>query len=451
MSRLQDLVNQIDTLCQELKREITPADTVISSTAALLAALAQGGRYRLAPGIYAGNFVCRKPVSLHGPREAILVPLDIFTPTLTVLSNDVTLVGFTIQNGAPDRECVVVGSFGATSAADQPSYVILDGLLVAAGAKGGHRGIALHGAHLTVRGCRITNFFELGRESQGIWIHNGPGPYTIESNYVEASGENIMVGGDTVKIPGCVPADIIIRGNVCYKPDAWRTSGAFVKNGIELKMGRRVLIENNVIDGNWKNGQVGTPIVITTRNQYNDSPWVVIDEVIVRGNVTKRCADGYALSILGRDNNHPSGQTRRILVEHNLFTDSPRGVIVTNGVADDLTIRRNTFPGIAGTFLAFGDGVTSSPVVTPLTFTHNVFKHGEYGMNAGSFGFPQVVTFKAFTGNVIERDPRRSVFGPKPEQIPTPAGNTWVEPGQLASLLDPTTLQLKTGTAGYAS
>ena len=445
MTKLQDLIAQLDTLVRAIKTEVAAATAGVIATAdALTAAAAQGGTYRLAPGLYLGNFVVRAPLTLTGGRDAVLVPGDLFTPPLTVLASDVTLSGFTVKNGAPDRDTVVVGRFQATRVEDQPSRVTLDGLHVAAGASGGHRGIALHGSDLTVRNCRVTNFWEERRQSQGIWAHNGPGPYTIEHNYVEASGIGILTGGDAIKIPGCVPTDVIIRGNHCFKPEAWKANPDInVVCSIELKNARRAVIEHNLCDGNWRSVQDGWPFVLTTRNQNGDTPWVIVDDIVVRGNVTKRCPEGYAVNILGRDTNHLSGQTTKILIEHNLFTDSPSGFLIQNGVAADLTIRRNTLPAIRGTFLAFADSATPPRVITPLTFVDNVFKHGEYGMNAGDYPYPfaPIVTFQAFTGNVIERDSRR--------QVKTPPGQTWVEPGALATLLDPTTFKLKIGTAGY--
>ena len=444
MTKLQDLIAQLDTLVLAIKAEVAAATAgVIATSDALTSALLHGGTYRLTPGLYTGNFVVGAPLTLTGGRDAVLVPGDLFTPPLTVLASDVTLSGFTVKNGAPDRDTVVVGRFQATRAEDQPSRVTLDGLHVAAGASGGHRGIALHGSDLTVRNCRVTNFWEERRQSQGIWAHNGPGPYTIEHNYVEASGIGILTGGDSIRIPGCVPTDVIIRGNHCFKPEAWKANPEInAVCGIELKNCRKGLIENNLVDGNWKSAQDGWPFVLTARNQYGDTPWVIVDDVIVRGNVTKRCPEGYAVNILGRDTKHPSAQTQRILIEHNLFIDSPQGFLIQNGVAADLTIRRNTLPGIRGNFLAFADSQTPPRVVTPLTFVDNVLRHGEYGLNAGSHAFPAIVTWVAFRGNVIERDPRRMARD-------IPPGQTWVEPGQLATLLDPVTLKLTSGTAGY--
>jgi hypothetical protein len=150
------------------------------------------------------------------------------------------------------------------------------------------------------------------------------------------------------------------------------------------------------------------------------------------------------VSILGHDDGgKASGQTQRVTIEHNLFTDSPLGFLIGNGVAADLTIQNNTLPGIKGTFLVFYDELTPPRVKTPLTFVENVMAQGEYGINAGSFSYPfdPIVTFVKFTGNLIEQHPAR--------QIRIPDGNTWVPAGGLAALLDPKTLKLLAGTAGY--
>jgi hypothetical protein len=439
------ILDQIGVLLKQLQGLLVPAGPTVRTAADLITALKVGGPIALAPGTYLGNFTVTKPTVLSGGADAVLVPLDQLVPTLSVQASDVTVTGLTVRNGAPDRECVVVGNIAATDAATQPNRVTLDGIRVEAGAKGGHRGIALHGMNLTVKNSRVTGFWEAGRDAQAVWINNGPGPYTVENNpQLEGSGENILVGGDSIKIPNVVPSDIVIRGNTFYKPELWRTNGVTVKNSIELKIGRRVLIENNLVDGNWASGQSGTPILFTTRNQNGDNSWAVIDDVILRGNTTKRCAQGFAVSILGHDDGgKASGQTQRLLIEHNLFTDSPSGFLIGNGVAADLTIKNNTLPGIKGTFLVFYDELTPPRVKTSLTFVDNVLAQGEYGMNAGDYPYPfePLVTFVKFTGNVIEQHPAR--------QIRVPDGNTWVPAGGLAALLDPKTLKLLSGTAGY--
>lgn len=463
MSRSQDLANQIDDLVHELQRELaTPTSdfVAIDTVDALTKACADGGKYKLAAGSYTGNFVAAKPLTLLALEAATLAPGDPLLPTLKVKA-PATFDGLHVVNGAPDRECIVVGEFGATSAQAQPDGVTFRKCLVAAGPNGGHRGIALHGMNLSVLDCQVTGFWEKGRDSQAIWIHNGPGPYLVENCYLEASGENIMAGGDDVLIANCVPSDVTLRGNTCFKPDAWRTNGSLVKNSIELKNARRVLIENNVCDGNWKGGQAGVPIVLTVRNQNGKTPWALVDDVVVRGNRTQRCVDAAAVSILGWDNN-PGGsqQSQTMLIEHNLFSDSPIGIIVGNGVARALGIRNNTMPVVKNAFLQFYDTRVDAAsdqtlaVRSPITFVENVAKAGQYGITGTNLavGTPALLGYATvvdWRGNVIEKSVERPGLA-----FPNPSANFLVDAGAFATILEPApSFKMKSGqpfgNAGY--
>ena len=75
------------------------------------------------------------------------------------------------------------------------------------------RGIALNSAATTITGSYISDIKAVGQDSQAIAGWNGPGPYTITNNYLEAAGENLMFGGADPAVPGLVPADITIKGN----------------------------------------------------------------------------------------------------------------------------------------------------------------------------------------------------------------------------------------------
>ena len=59
-----------------------------------------------------------------------------------------------------------------------------------------------------------------GFDSQAIAGWNGTGPYRIEDDYLEAAGENMMLGGADPSIPNMLPRDIVIRRNHFYKPAA---------------------------------------------------------------------------------------------------------------------------------------------------------------------------------------------------------------------------------------
>jgi hypothetical protein len=420
-------------------------ETTVTTSDELTAALASGGTITAAPGTYAGNFVVGKPTHLT-LTGATLRPSDQFEPTLAVRANDVQIIGGTIENGAPDRDAVIVGEFECTDADEQPHRVEFVNVTVQAGADGGHRAIVLHGADITVRECNVLNFWEANRDSQAVWIHNGPGPYTIIGNYLEASGEIILTGGASIKIPDCIPSDILIDGNTCFKPDAWKTQTPkpTVKNSIELKVGRRVVISNNVCDGNWDAGQDGTPIVITVRNQDGDNPWAIVDDVTITGNTTRRCPKGFGVSVLGSDDEHPSQQTQTLTVDHNLFEDSPNGIRILNGVATALQVFNNTIPKVKNNFLQFSDG-RKPPVKSPFTFRDNVTPQGAYGISGDNTtpGTPTLDKYCApvdFNGNYLEHHPAR--------EIPVPGENTWFNEGELP--LDPNTYKVTDGSGkGY--
>jgi hypothetical protein len=418
------------------------ASSVTNSTE-LTTALLSGGAIRLMPGRYIGNFVISVdgttlvgrdtlPDSRVQPPDVatvVLAPADPQAPPLRVTASRVMVSGLTVVNGAADRETVVVGSDTATAAAQQPDDVTLDRIAVLAGASGGVRGIALHTRKVTLTRSHVAGFWYRGRDAQAVLVVNGPGPYILRDNYLEGSGENVMFGGATIRIKDCVPSDVEIVGNTLAKPETWRTMKGTVKNSLEFKAVRRALVENNLIDGSWKDAQAGSAILLTPRNQYGDNPWVVVEDVTIRGNIVRRARDGFAVSILGRDNNHPSGQTARVTIERNLFTDARNGIRVTGGVDGALTVRRNTFPSIAYNWFAFsGTGPR-----TPLAVTGNVTRSGSYGISGDgstTVGAPslKLTTVLAFSGNVIERTAERTVSWPD--------GNTLLAPGALGTLLD---------------
>jgi hypothetical protein len=87
---------------------------------------------------------------------------------------------------------------------------------------GQKRGIALNGAGITIRNSHIADIKAIGMDTQAIGGWNGPGPFTIENNYLEAAGENIMLGGADPSIPGLVSENVVVRYNHVSRPMSWR-------------------------------------------------------------------------------------------------------------------------------------------------------------------------------------------------------------------------------------
>ncbi|MGH8638037.1 MAG: hypothetical protein ACREUZ_12960, partial [Burkholderiales bacterium] len=88
--------------------------------------------------------------------------------------------------------------------------------------KGQKRGFTLNARRISVLNSYVADIKAVNADSQAIASWNGAGPFTIENNYLEAAGENILFGGADPSITNLVPSDIVIRRNHLYKPLSWR-------------------------------------------------------------------------------------------------------------------------------------------------------------------------------------------------------------------------------------
>ena len=88
--------------------------------------------------------------------------------------------------------------------------------------QGQKRGIALNARNVTIRNCYISDIKAVGADAQAIAGWNGPGAYSIENNYLEASGEVVLLGGADPAIPNLVPEDVSLRFNHMTRPLSWR-------------------------------------------------------------------------------------------------------------------------------------------------------------------------------------------------------------------------------------
>lgn len=97
---------------------------------------------------------------------------------------------------------------------------------------GQKRGIALNGRSVTIRNSYISDIKAVGFDSQAIGGWNGPGPFTIENNYLEAAGENVLLGGADPTIPNLVSEGVTVRFNQLTKPLTWRDPVVASPSGI---------------------------------------------------------------------------------------------------------------------------------------------------------------------------------------------------------------------------
>ena len=326
-------------------------------------------------------------------------------------------IEFTVASDVTTNYGIVTlgdGSAAQSSLAEVPYALVFDRVYVH-----GHstlnvsRGFALNSASTAVINSYVSEIHGVGFDTQAISGWNGPGPFTIANNYLEAAGENVLFGGADPFIPNLVPSDIDVRGNHMFKPLSWMQGHSTyagtpwtVKNLFELKNARRVVIDGNVFEHNWPDAQNGFAILFTVRNQDGNAPWSTVADVTFTHNIVRHVANG--VNILGQDDIHASQQQQRIVIQDNLFDDVSsanwgghgRLFQILNGVAN-LTIDHNT---------AFQTGDIIGSDQDPnsgFTFTNNVAPNNLYGVGgANTYGNP-VLTLDTyfpdavFTNNAI--------------------------------------------------
>jgi hypothetical protein len=266
------------------------------------------------------------------------------------------------------------------------------------------RGVALNSAESTISNSYISNIHGVGYDTQAIAGWNGPGPYHIINNYLEGAGENILFGGADPGIAGLVPADIEIRRNYVFKPLSWKVgsptySGKHwtVKNLLELKNAKNVVIDGNVFENCWTDGQAGIPILFTGRNQEGTAPWSIVQNVTFTNNIVKG-AEG-ALNLLGTDNEKPSQRSSGALIANNLFTDI-RGPFLTLNGFHNLTVDHNTHLQTGNIITLYGEPVQRLVYQNNLTVRSN----SGYGVFGDATGEGSVALTRFAPGVVFRKN-----------------------------------------------
>jgi hypothetical protein len=266
------------------------------------------------------------------------------------------------------------------------SNIVMDRIIIVAGAQGQKRAIMGNGRNITLTRSHIANIWASGQDSQAFCAWDGAGPYTITDNYLEAASENVMFGGANSSSPANVPADILVENNHLSKPLEWRGVPRTVKNLFELKSAKRVIVRNNLFERNWTDAQNGYSILFTVRNDEGGAPWSVVEDVLFERNVVRDVENG--INVLGYDSYQPSGRATRITIRNNLIITS--GTFLQAGSeVGVLTVDHNTVDQRYTFMMLYGGAVwlagTSAArlaqfAVENLTVTNMLANHNEYGL-----------------------------------------------------------------------
>lgn len=237
------------------------------------------------------------------------------------------------------------------------------------------RGIAANGANFVIRNSKVREIHGKGYDTQAICGWNGPGPFLIEDNDLQASGENIMFGGADPSIPNLIPSDITIRRNHIWKPLDWKGIWT-VKNLFETKNARRVLIDGNLFENVWPDAQVGFAILLKSNNQDSTAPWSVTEDLVFSNNVILNAEHG--VNILGTEvPPKVSGVTKRLKLINNFWKVKKIWLQITNG-GEDIELSHNTFFSEFGSTGIFGD--TGQPTVKGFALKDNIGTRSGYGL-----------------------------------------------------------------------
>jgi len=268
------------------------------------------------------------------------------------------------------------------------------------------RGVSVNGAEISIINSSITEIHGRGYDTQAICGWNGPGPFHIINNYLEASGENILFGGADPSITNLVPSNIEIRRNHLFKPLRWKVGDPSyagihwtVKNLLELKMGRNVVIEGNVLENSWGDAQIGYAVLFTVRNQEGRAPWAIIENVTFTNNIIKNSEQG--IQTLGKDWPNFSQQATGLRITNNLFLNVGHWFTVVDNYAN-VTIEHNTHFQGHNVLMLIGEQSSGFIYRNNLTVRdpdgYGVFGSGVgEGTSALAFYTPSC----AFAGNVV--------------------------------------------------
>ena len=253
-------------------------------------------------------------------------------------------------------------------------------------------------------------------DSQAVLSYNSTGPLRIQNNHLEAGHEIVAFGGSDPNIVGLSPSDIEVRGNHIMRPVGWKKVWQ-VKNLLETKNVRRLLIEGNVMENNWADAQDGFALVLKSENQDGSAPWSTSSDITVRDNHIRNTGSVFNLSGLGSS---PSKviPAARFTITNNLIEGVNVGKFGGDGIAfqllnglSDAIITHNT---VLNQRSPQSTVVFDGRPLQRLVMHSNLFFQGVYGVH-GAGGSGAAALQKYAPGAVFRRN---AIVGANCSELP---------------------------------
>lgn len=288
---------------------------------------------------------------------------------------------------------IQLGTGEETSLEQLPHHIEFDRVYLYGDPKvGQRRGIAANGRFIKIKNSHLSDFKREGEESQAIAVWASDGNIEIVNNYLEAAAENILFGGAENKLK-LVAADCLVRSNWMNKPLEWLNTKWVVKNFFEIKSGRRIKVENNLMTNNWAMAQEGTGVLF--RTGVDSGEQAVVEDIEFTNNIVR--GTGSAITVFGDEGKGG----RRLTIRNNVFEDvaikkwDGRGYFLKPTTWDTLIVENNTVIHEGSITIAYGKPVTN------FVFRNNIVFQNDYGFFGDGIGDSRVAIKKYFPGAVI--------------------------------------------------
>lgn len=429
-----DYLQQIRDLAQkgldELSSITNPQETTLIKSGdniqSILDSAPSGAQFKISTEFRGDwdNFVIRKPVGLFGNVQNInkrVSPLSDVLPILigaiSVQAPGVMLNALNLVGKRKDSAIVSTG--------DGTSFIRV---IMKGSDTGQRRAILANSPNVMVRYGYIYGITH-DQDAQAILGFKGTKNLTVSDTYCEASGENIMFGGDDCKDEALIPQDALIDNCDLAKNTSWRgATGITVKNLFEIKNGKRITVQNTRMKYNWVGGQVGYAIQVTVRNQNGGDPFACIEDALFDNVTVEDTAAG--INILGSDSNNKSGTLKRLMFRKVKFLNVDPKAWGSSGIAYQIQMGRGS-ENVSFDGMDFGGSNLSGIFqFTDPTFQHtklsvknSVFEEGAYGIHSAEASGKDVLD-KYAPGYVWENNTVRK--GTSGRKIVYPQGTTLV-------------------------
>lgn len=312
--------------------------------------------------------------------------------------------------------------------ANYSNNIIIDRCFLAGHMKTG-KGVKLDVAYGAVIDSHFDNFY--GGDSNTIWATQTPGPLKIVNNFLGSSSINIFFGGSNHASDDLTPSDIEIRWNHFYKSLDWKGVYA-VKNHIESKHSRRVLVEGNIFENMWASAQYhsvmlksenqgpgyGSPFSQTAHWTIRFNKFINVDNWV---NLSRAYTQSTAMEYLHFHDNlilfNPNGGWHQngfqisppdhLIIENNTMFPPRRDIMFVGSTTkgSHLTVRNNLFCGTSISHAdggGFGESALNTSYPGSYVFTHNVLVAPNAGTYPSGNYLPNnigIVKFINYTGN----------------------------------------------------